>query len=1340
LENTAYKGISQIIQPGESFTTSLQVIIKEGFEGEIRTTVEIESAFSNNLFDNDGNHIRLPDIDSKPDDYDNEINVSDDDINGGGPKKIEDEDDHDIVLINSIINSQSSNCPCYSVAQNNGAANELFGYNEASSKWNKIGKTGTNELKALTYNQISKTLYGIEEGKLGTVDVTNGQFTSFGVVNSGEGAFGTLTLDAIEGLAYDRLVNEILVVHRIPGEGSGTNDVLFKIDPATGLIIKNAMTNPETGSPVDYVIIPTVFIDDISDMYNVSGITINPYTNRLWALHTQDQHTTLSELNKQTGEVEAVLFDLDDEYISDIAINKNGLMYAVTGINEIDNSKSGQFIDVDFIQSFTTPLGNISTAGTSQNFQSLACQLPVNDLALKVTLSPFHDKPITEEVDVTFDITIYNQGEIEINEFTLTGIISENMFIEDLGDLDDSIWEKINNRIFATFNQTILPGETFTTSIDGEVHEDFNGNITNSFEIAEAYSNDFIDPNGYLIPLPDVDSHYDFDNNETNIVDDQIDGNGLHKNEDEDDHDIVSFNSVVYAGADACACFSVAVNDGTSNNLFVYQEKFDTWYDVGITGTTNLKALAYDNNTQTLYGVENGKLGFIDLETSQFIEIGEVNTGEGDFGNIELNDIEALAFDPELEVLFAVHRIPGDEPKSNDLLFQIDPHTGLIKKGVMLSENGNPADYAVLEVAWVNTTVYEVYDVSGLSFHPEQKKLYALYEEYDSGLVIEIDKLTGQLQQVIHDMSYDYPSDITFNKQRNLYATSVREDQNILDADFLLEVDLNNGVTNFIESIGTDITPAYNFQSIVCQTPINDLALKMEVSSNQSPFISGDPTFNTVFLDIEIYNQGEFTIDEFNLVAYLPFSTTIDASFDEGWTLNGTIASKNFQKQVKPGERFTESLRIKINDNIEGIVKVAAEIESAFSFDITDNDGNPLPLADIDSFYDLQNDEINIVDNEINGGGASKNEDEDDHDIAYFNVITEDILESLSDNIESPCYTIAHNSGLANTLSVYNPEKNIWRIVGITGTSDIKAIAIDGAKAILYAVDKGVLGTVNSNSGDFTPIGTVNTGNGDHGNLTLDDIYGLAFDAEQGILFASHRINGNDDDSSNDVIFQIDPATGLIIPNAMVDSTGNSADYAVVPMFREHGIGLHDLRDVSDLTINPYTGVLYAMLSNNNVTNILFEINKQTAELEEFSTDWGEFDEIGSVTFASENQLYTTLKLPNGRTELVLTNMETFEHTPLNLVDANNTVTDFLSLDCSNNSVCVEERNISEALNGFGYISSGTYKASQTINSDGVIPNVPQNVTYKAGIEISLKPGFEVKQGSEFFADIENCE
>lgn len=110
--------ITDALQPGDLISVPVTFTIDAGFEGEvIKSTTEISQSAGININENTLLE-QMPDIDSYPDDYNNEIIdgdiIVDNEIYEGGPSvldpeynQIEDEDDHDIAVI--TINAPAKN-------------------------------------------------------------------------------------------------------------------------------------------------------------------------------------------------------------------------------------------------------------------------------------------------------------------------------------------------------------------------------------------------------------------------------------------------------------------------------------------------------------------------------------------------------------------------------------------------------------------------------------------------------------------------------------------------------------------------------------------------------------------------------------------------------------------------------------------------------------------------------------------------------------------------------------------------------------------------------------------------------------------------------------------------------------------------------------------------------------------------------------------------------------------------------------------------------------------------------------------------------------------------------
>jgi len=151
------------------------------------------------------------------------------------------------------------------------------------------------------------------------------------------------------------------------------------------------------------------------------------------------------------------------------------------------------------------------------------------DLALKKTLSNSTPGPFTIWDEVTFNITVYNQGDIDSGNIEITDYIPEGLsFDED----DNDNWDDNNDK--ATYQITnIEAGEQRTISITFTINNEASTIIRNFAEISE-------DDNNYT----DCDSIPDDENrNQVGetvwswLIDNSV-GNWCNPWGDEDDHDV----------------------------------------------------------------------------------------------------------------------------------------------------------------------------------------------------------------------------------------------------------------------------------------------------------------------------------------------------------------------------------------------------------------------------------------------------------------------------------------------------------------------------------------------------------------------------------------------------------------------------------------------------------------------------------------------------------------------------------------------------------------------------------------------------------------------------------
>jgi hypothetical protein len=167
-------------------------------------------------------------------------------------------------------------------------------------------------------------------------------------------------------------------------------------------------------------------------------------------------------------------------------------------------------------------------------------------------------------------------------------------------------------------------------------------------------------------------------------------------------------------------CYAVADNDkrGASEDVLVRSYLNGRTEEVGLTGTLNMEAVAFDVTGKVFYaaaeaadGSDGARLGTIDLDTGVFKPIGNgigIGTGNGEEGPITFDDIDGLAFDFGGEgFLYGTHRREHRTPQQYDLLIQINPYTGQFIPDAF----GPGQDYVVVKIEG-NPQYYDIDDIA----------------------------------------------------------------------------------------------------------------------------------------------------------------------------------------------------------------------------------------------------------------------------------------------------------------------------------------------------------------------------------------------------------------------------------------------------------------------------------------------------------------------------------------------------------------------------------------------------------------------------------------------------
>ena len=160
---------------------------------------------------------------------------------------------------------------------------------------------------------------------------------------------------------------------------------------------------------------------------------------------------------------------------------------------------------------------------------------PVFDLALfKQVADGTNLATVMIGQSLTFTMEIINQGDVDAADVTIVDYVPTGL------TLDDPDWIELDTGdATITIAGPIRAGESYSVDITFTIDAEATGTIDNVGEISGAVPVDVLAnvvtmPNGQ--PIPDIDSIADGTNNDTFILDDDVDGDA-NRGGDEDDHD-----------------------------------------------------------------------------------------------------------------------------------------------------------------------------------------------------------------------------------------------------------------------------------------------------------------------------------------------------------------------------------------------------------------------------------------------------------------------------------------------------------------------------------------------------------------------------------------------------------------------------------------------------------------------------------------------------------------------------------------------------------------------------------------------------------------------------------
>ncbi len=312
-----------------------------------------------------------------------------------------------VLLSAAPVRAQSTHC--YLAAdKSDGNSNQNSPDRLTSFDWSTATETdlgiitgnSAKNIEALAFNPVAQKLYATDAGQFGVIDVNTAVFTKIGtgVGISTNGSAGKVTFDDLDGLMFNPEDGQLYAVQRRTGNA---DDVLLKINPATGTFIPNAFDTDGNGSgDRDYVVINSVSsdarvsppdpavplrdIDDIAFVYSGGSSTLYGIANdgsglpRRNVLVTINKDTGLAKRVNPVGQSKLTLGDVEG-----FTADAQGTLYATTGNDSKNddgtanpNTRNSFYrLAPDGTPTKLASLGQFGAGITSADYEGVACLL-----------------------------------------------------------------------------------------------------------------------------------------------------------------------------------------------------------------------------------------------------------------------------------------------------------------------------------------------------------------------------------------------------------------------------------------------------------------------------------------------------------------------------------------------------------------------------------------------------------------------------------------------------------------------------------------------------------------------------------------------------------------------------------------------------------------------------------------------------------------------------------------------------------------------------------------------------------------------------------------------------
>ncbi len=739
------------------------------------------------------------------------------------------------------------------------------------------------------------------------------------------------------------------------------------------------------GDNVDFTI--TVYNQGNVDAHNVqvmdyipTGLTLNDAD---WSLAgTNATYNTLVDIPAGQNASFDITFTVSNSFTGTSIVNFAEIAVAD---NDEDNTNTAP-TDVDSTPDTNstndgTPVDNATdNSGGDQDDHDPATinviqPIRTFDLALVKLVSNSQNYPIAPGNDVTFTITVFNQGNVDATNVQITDYIPTGM------TLNDSDWTGAGST--ATYNTpipTLASGTSFDIEITLTVSPTFTGTqLINYAEILSA---------GNQYNLTDVDSSPDNTNgNDTGgqvgtATDNMITDNGTL---DEDDHDpalvVVTQPEPEF---DLALVKRLAPNQGTSfspNDLITYRL---TLYNQGDLTAYRIYVNDYLPNGLILQDADwtnnNGTIVYNTpipvLAPGQSVDIDITLRVSPVFtGTIIVNVAEISAADDDTDTTNTPPTDVDSTPDSN-------PNNEGTPVNDVTDNTGNDEDDSDIETVTINqpTPIHELAIIKDrISSSPVAPGSDVLYRLRVTNLGNQTETNIQVYDQLPSGLELNDPNWTVVSGNTIRYNTPIASLVPGFSADVFLQARISSNFT------GSSLINTAYIQFNDNQTNNTDTAIVyvtpnvFDLALQKNSLVSGAVTpGSTITYTLTVTNQGTIPARRVHVTDYIPQGLTLA---DNNWLSSTGTAATNVIPidRIEPGESVTLTITFVVNPNYCGGA-ICNRAEICFADD--DMNATNTPPTDVDSHPDTNPNNDSASEDDIDdictpvdceGGGGTNN-------------------------------------------------------------------------------------------------------------------------------------------------------------------------------------------------------------------------------------------------------------------------------------------------------------------------------------------------------------------------------